>query len=266
MNCKTKMVTIEAKKCIVHPYAQRGIHPSRVAAIKKSMDLDAIGVMHGVDCVIDSRPGIYIVDGQHRLTALLELDLGDWPVSVMVHEGVHSVSEASALFLRLNDRASIPAYDKYLNELRAGVPAVVEMTRIVEASGMKMARTCLVGTINSPHSIRRAYDLDGGKSLTLALNVISRAWGFKDSANEGLFIEGMTRFFRAYSGYSLDIPGFVQRLSKLKAAFYLVNARTSGKINRISATSALVDEFLRVYNSRRTTHSLPAEKGKQAVA
>ena len=258
MNCRTKMITIEARNCTVHPYAQRSIHPSKVAAIKKSMDLDAIGVMHGVDCVIDSRPGIYIVDGQHRLTALLEMELGDWPVSVMIHEGVSSIAEASALFLRLNDRASVSAYDKYLNELRAGVPSVVEMTRIIESVGMKMSREARVGTINSPLSIRRAYELDGGRSLKMALVAISQAWNFKDSSNEGLYIEGLSRFFRKYSAQIVDIMGFIKQLSKYKAAHYMSNARTTAKIDRTSLSSALIEEFRKAHNVKRKKHIIEA--------
>lgn len=258
MNTQTNAVTrtILAKDLKIHPTAQRVLNPTKLKHITKALDLDAIGTMHAVEYLIDGVFGAWLVDGQHRLTAILANGLGDWPVTVMIHGNIKSDAAASQLFLLLNDRASVAGFDKYLNELRSGRASAVGMTNIVEARGLRVDRNKGARAISAITSLRAAYSLDGGRSLGLALKLIEDAWQFKGSSLEGKLIEGLSVFLSRNASINLDIPGFTKRLSKQIPAQIIASAKVNSKSLRQSLCKQICDDLTRIYNTKRSAGAI----------
>ena len=237
------------------------LNPTKLKHIEKAFDLDAIGTLHAVEYPIGGANGVWIVDGQHRLTALLAHGFEDWEVSVMIHSGVKTDAAASQLFLRLNDRANVGTFDKYLNELRAGHPAAVGMTKVVEARGLRVDRYNGTRTTSAIACLRAAYALDGGRSLGLALKLIEDAWGFKGASLEGKLVEGLATFLAKNSAANLDLAGFTKRLSKSIPAQIIASAKVNSKSIRQSLSKQLCDDLTRIYNTKRSTGVLEIHSG-----
>src|SRR5690606_15270957 len=104
---KTKLVKVRADTLAVHPYAQRDLVPSKLKKLMTDLDLDAIGVLHAVEYPIRGQAKLWVIDGQHRLHALLEHGFGEWEVEVKIHVDVDNDARASQLFLKLNDRSPV---------------------------------------------------------------------------------------------------------------------------------------------------------------
>lgn len=251
MNVITR--TMKASELRIHPTAQRILNPTKLKKIKNTLDLDAIGTVHAVEYPIDGVSGVWLVDGQHRLTALREHGLGDWEVTVMIHNSVKTDAAASQLFLRLNDRANIGIFDKYLNELHCGNVAAVNMTKIVESRGLRVDRYTGGKVIQAIASLRAAYNLDAGRSLSLALSLIEDAWKFQGASLEGNLIEGLAIFLHRNMSSGLDLAGFTKRLSKQLPAQIIATSKLNSKVFKQGVSKQLCDDLTRLYNTKRST-------------
>lgn len=261
---RTEMREIEARYLRPHPTAQRGLPARRLKQIKEELDLDVIGVLHAVEYPIDGVPGLWIVDGQTRLTALMESDLGSWKVEVMVHLDALTDARASQLFLFLNNRTNINPYDRYANELQAGSVPAVHMTQIVQSHGLKVSDAHRDGHIAAPVALRSAYALDRGVSLDDALGMIVAAWGDRNEAMDGKLIEGISHFIHRYGRQRIDIQALTQKLSKYKGgpSGLLGDAKGQRRYGASTLVAAITNQVVAVYNLGRRTNSQLGLTGK----
>jgi hypothetical protein len=210
---KRKLIRVEVKNLKIHPSAQRLHSPAKVKALVEAFDLDAIGTIHAVECTIGGVHGIWVIDGQHRVLALLEIGFGEYPVDVYIHQDVQTEPQACDKFLKLNKRAQVNPFDTFLNEVHANHPASVGAMRCLEERKLAVARTTADGRLSCVRTLTALYNADEGKSLKLTLDTVLSAWGSIASAIEGKVIEGIGLVYRTYNG-TVDQPTLVKKLAK----------------------------------------------------
>lgn len=209
----TKVTKMRADQLQPHPLAQRDLVPARLKKLKDNLDLDAIGVLHVVQYQTNGKNGYWIIDGQHRWRALMDHGMGEWEVEIKVHLDVKDDSRASALFLKLNDRSPVGPYDKFLNELKAKDEDAIGMNDIALKHGTRISRQSADGCIAGITHMRKAYRIDGGKSLDKAIGTIIASWGKRASGLEGKTIEGVSLVYARFNGV-IDQPCLTKKLAK----------------------------------------------------
>lgn len=252
---RNRITYVSAGTLKIHPAAQRKLVPAQLNRRMADLDLDAIGVLHGVEIDGD----IYIIDGQHRVIALQRHGFGEWRVQVMLHPEAVDTARAHALFLRLNARTTPGAYDTFLNEVGAGDEVAVGVKTITERFGLKLDRQSGDGYVSCPTALKKVYRMDNGATLSDFYEVAIAAYGTTDSAFEGKFIEGVALVLHAHNG-SLDRPAFIKKLSKYPggAAGIIGDAKGLKKIRRGSLPRCVAETVIEAYNlGRREGNKLP---------
>jgi hypothetical protein len=190
---------------VVSPTAQRERKDARVNAIIAQYDEDKIGTP-----ILSHRGGHYfIVDGQHRAEATLQVKGPDMEIQCWVYEGLDEKAEAE-LFLRYNNVLPVGAFDKFVVGVRAERDVETDVDRIVRAQGMVITHDYkLPGAVRAVGTLTRVYNRDGAQALAKALGLIRDAWG--DSGLEAVVIDGMGLLCSRYNG-ELDVDVAVKRL------------------------------------------------------
>lgn len=254
--CKNQKV--RADSLLIHPYAQRELSKSRVKKLREKLDLDAIGTIHAVEYAPkDYKSGLYVVDGQHRIRALVEEGMGEWEVLVSIHVDVKNDERASELFLNLQDRLAVSSADKFINELQAKDDIVVGIDDILRQQGVKFSKASGDGSVACPISLKRSYKLDDGKALHRGMGWITHAWGKRSEGLEGKIIEGLSLVASANNG-NIDDAAMVIRLAKYAGgpSALLGDAKGRVRYHRGSLARAVASTIIDSYNSGRKTGRL----------
>ena len=251
-NTTTETRVVRADSLRIHPTAQRQLVPATVRKIRAKLDLDGIGVLHAVEYDIDGATGPWVIDGQHRLAALMEEGLGEWMVKVEVHTDVKDDARASSLFLVLNTKASVHPFDKYLNELKKGDEAAVAVHAITQKHKVRVERGSGDGTLACVSALKATYSRDEGAALDKTIATVTTAWGRKASALEGKIIEGVGIVFGQYNG-QIDQPAMVKKLAKYPggASSLLGNAKSLREVRKMSTSRAVASLVVDLYNKGR---------------
>lgn len=254
---KSKLVNVRADTLAVHPFAQRDLVPSKLKKLTSDMDLDALGVLHAVECVIKGETKLLVIDGQHRLRALQDLGFGEWIVEVKVHLEATDDAKASALFLKLNDRSPVSPYDKWQNEIKAKVAEAINANAIVMKHGLKVSRQAGDGNVTCVSALKKIYTVDAGASLDKAIGAITAAWGTKASALEGGLIKGVGQVFARYNGL-IDDPALVKKLAKYSggASGLLGDARGLMEYRKATLSRCIAERVVDTYNLGRRVGKL----------
>jgi hypothetical protein len=208
---KYKMLKVRADKLQPHPDAQREISNARVKKLMTDFDLDAVGTIHAVEYPIKGKSALWIVDGQHRWRALMDLGFGEWEIDVKLHLGVRDEASASGLFLKLNDRLTVRPFDKFKNRLQAKDDDAVAVNDIVLKHGLRISANSADGCIVGIASLEKTYRMDEGEALDKTLGVTTQAWGKRPY--DAKVIEGIGMVFARFNG-TIDQPAMVKKLAK----------------------------------------------------
>lgn len=203
------------------------------------------------------KDGIYVVDGQHRIQALIARELGEWEPLVHVHVDVKDDARASELFLHLQDRLSVSAADKFVNELQAKDDTAIGINDLLQRVGIKFSKAAGDGYVACPMSLKKSYKLDDGGSLHRALLWITNAWGKQAEGLEGKIVEGCSLIASVNNG-NVDEASMVKRLSKYDGgpSSLLGDAKGRTRYHRGSLSRAVAATIIDTYNSGRKTGRL----------
>ncbi len=165
---------------------QRALRPNVVRKIASNFSWDAFGTP--VVSVRDNG-GMYVVDGQHRITAAREKGLEHEEIIVDPRYGLTS-SEEAELFLLLNDKTNPTPLDKYLAGLVAGYPTEVGIDEIVTRMGLRVTYSSAAGCVRAVQALRKTY-AKSSEALVATLATIINAWGTEPLNFEGSLLEGI---------------------------------------------------------------------------
>jgi hypothetical protein len=249
---RVRMQKMRADALAIHPYAQREKSPRHIKRLMDDFNLDAVGTIHAVQYPINGKPGPWVVDGQHRILALLELGLGEWEVDVATHVDVKTDALASNLFLALNHRLNVGSYDKFINELKSGNSTAVGIDDILRMFGITFSKTSSDGSVACPSSLKKAYQLDDGKALARAIGWLTNAYGKKASALEGKLIEA-TALVASRNNGNLEDAALVKKLAKYPGGAPAIVGDAKGrlKFHSGSLSRSIATIIVDAYNSGR---------------
>lgn len=192
----------------VSPQAQRELNEARVDHIAQGMDLEQLGTP-----TVSARGGyFYIVDGQHRINALIKWLGAGWDeqtVQCWTYTGLSEQDEAEK-FLKLNDVLAVPAMAKFKVGVKAGREVESDIDRIVRSQGLSVTSDRIEGGIRAVGTLRRVYEREGAAVLARTLGVIRDAYG--TAGFEAAVIDGIGFLCGRYNG-DLEVPKAVERLS-----------------------------------------------------
>jgi uncharacterized protein DUF6551 len=225
---------IPAQDIKVDPRVQRQLIPARVKALAAALDLDALGIL-----LVSKREkgDYYVLDGQHRIAALMAEDLGEWEVNCQVYEGLTLAQEAE-FFRRHNNTRPITAFDDYDKGLTAEDPEVLAIDAILKKHGFKMAGSARDGVVSAVVTVRNIYRQDEGKTLDTTLGIIVSAWGQRAASVEKPILGGMSRVVSIY-GSELERKVLVSKLQKSTGA-------ASGVLGKARALKDMYPDSLEV--------------------
>jgi hypothetical protein len=251
----TKVTKLRADALLPHPQAQRELVPARLKKVRDSLDLDAIGVLHIVQYPIKGQNGYWIVDGQHRWRALMDLGLGEWEVEVKIHLDVKDDARASALFLKLNDRSPVSPFDKFQNSLRAKDDIAIAVNDIVLKHHLKVSASVGDGKVCGVTTLIKTYRFNNGEALDKSLETITGAWGLR--AFDSKLVEGVGLLFARFNGM-IDQPALIAKMAKYPGGprAMLGDARNLMNIRKSSTSRAIAEIVLGAYNKGRSTGKL----------
>jgi hypothetical protein len=204
---------MEVRDLEIHPVAQRRLVQSRLDKLKKEMDLDAIGTIKAVQYAINGKMAVWVIDGQHRVRALMELGFGEWMVEVQINLDATTDEQACDLFLKFDDYSPVAPFDKFMVELRSGVESAVGVEEIAKRYGLKIEPHTADACMCCVSVLKRVWNLDKGRTLLTTLGVITEAWGKRATALEGRVIDGTALLIHRYRK-SLDLAALILVLSK----------------------------------------------------
>lgn len=181
---------IRAAELRVNPEVQRRTDPKHAGRIADAFDPAGLGVLE----VSKHADGSYwVMDGAHRLAAVLMRGEGDRRMACNVHHGLTIAEEAKIFGLRNTFKQ--PQYiDRFRIRVKSGERDASEVQRIVENAGWKIDWAPLDGHIQA---VKACDDIYLGKifrkgqpsadgvypdALAWVLNIVSAAWGYQNSA------------------------------------------------------------------------------------
>ncbi len=213
---------------------------------KLLVDLDsrAIGAI-----IVSQRPdgSIVVVDGQHRVRAILEKWGPNATVTCVVHAGLTRAEEAD-LFYRLNQRRGLKAFDSFRARVIARHPDAMEIVSILEVRGLTYAKGPTNKAVGAISSMQKAH---AQGTLGGALTLLGDAWGYEKTSWEGVLIEGAALFLARYP--SADCDALRHKLAKYRgsASGFLGRADQWRDLHGTTKPRAVAALMVETYNLRR---------------
>lgn len=243
---------LQVRDLKIHPYAQREIVQAGLKDLIDNLDLNSIGTIHAVEYKIDGVNGVWVVDGQTRLTALRHHGFDEWVVDVVIHTDIKDHAGSARLFLRLNNTRTVSNYWKYVRELTAGFPEACGVDTVLRSLKLKVEQSTSDGTVSAVKSLKMIWSWDYGRTLRCGLESILEAWGDRAAALEGKVIEGVSRVICSYDG-KIDRPALIKILSKYRGgpSGLLGTAKTYMDTHKCSMGRAVANCVILEYNNRR---------------
>lgn len=255
---KPRVEQVRADRLHTDAKVQRQIIPARVKALAAKLDLDALGVFTVSE---RDRGDLIVLDGQHRLAALLSHDMGEWEVTCHIYRGLSEAQEA-AIFRRLNDTRKITPYDDFSKGLVEGDAECVAINEIVEGHGLTVRHAGRDGAITCITKIRQLYvsnnGVPNGATLDDTLGVAIEAWGLRYTAVEKNVLGGLAIVLKTY-GEELERPKLIEKLAKYKGgpSGVLGKARLLKEVRSASIERLVAALVVQIYNSGRSANRLP---------
>lgn len=254
---KSRVVRVRVDSLGLHQAAQRAEVKAKTKKMAEEMDLDAIGVLHAVEYPIDGVTKLWVIDGQHRVNALLSLGFGEWIVEVKVHMDIKNEAAACALFLKLNERAAVSSFDKFDKEVKAKEEVAVAIVEVLARHGLSIARSAGDGKLNCVVALKNLWRKDSGASLSATLSVCSAAWGTGASTMEGKIIEGVGIVVARYLNI-IEKETLAKKLAKYPGGppGLLGDAKGLKEYRKSSLARCVGERVVETYNSGRRSGKL----------
>lgn len=239
----------------VSPRAQRGHNKpgalAKIDEIAAEFDPDKLGVL-----TVNERDGTFwVIDGGHRLKALIKMGYEDQMVQCWTYHGLTEKQEAD-LFLDLNNVRVVSAMDKFKVAVVADRGVESQINAIVQDAGLSVG-TSGAGSVNCVAALRKVYAMGGGAVLERTLRIIRDAYGkpgfsAKITEGVGLFVSNYEHAFdedRLISKLSHKLGGVNGLLSQAA-----VTKSTYGVTGAVAVAASVVE----TYNQGRGGVKLPA--------
>lgn len=237
---------------------QRAIRPQHLKGIAAKLDLDALGVI-----IVSRRDDgrLAVLDGQHRIRALVDAGMGEWLVTCKVFDGL-TLAEEAGLFRRYNTTSKTTAIEDLLKAIVEGDAEALAIEKIAQRNGLRIAGQTGTGLIPCAASMRKVFRSGGEMgpaALGFALHVGVCSWGAHSDSVDGHIVLGLGELYVRY-GEDIDRASLIRKLTKLQggARGLIGQARTLAGLQHTTVHRAVAQSVLNLYNrNRREAGQLP---------
>jgi hypothetical protein len=248
----TKLVVMRADEMRIHPTAQRMLVRAHLERMKARFNRNGVHVFSAVNYSIRGKQGPWIVDGQHRWRAMMDLGLGKTEVLVTIYTDILDDVGANKLFLLLNTKASVAPYDTFMRELGSKEAAAVGVVQVARQYDMEISRVRGENKITCVNRVKSIWTLDEGVTLDMTLSMAHRAWGAQMVALDSNILGGLGQVLAAHAG-DINIEGLTQKLAKFPGgpAGLIGSARGILGMRRTTLTKCVAELIAETYNRGR---------------
>lgn len=155
---------------------------------------------------------LYVIDGQHRVAALVECGFGPYETEVTLYEGLTLADEAG-LFHDLNDQRVHDLFERFNSAVLAKRSPELEIAALVEECGWKVGRNESARTICAIAAVKRVWVKYGSDRLRAVLTTLGKAWKYEDSSASQYIIEGLAMY------YAGDAPATQKKVAEKLGAY-----------------------------------------------
>lgn len=232
---------------IDHSY-QRPISPTMVNRIIKAFDSRLFGI---VTASRRADGSYWVLDGQHRIAALIKMGKGNIAVPCEVLTGLSMEDEARVFHLRNANKKTMTPQEKFRGALAAGDERAVRIDRAVRAAGFQVNLDSselnggLIPATSSLERVDRQYR-DGHLETTLGL--IRTTWG-TDHGPRGNLITGLAYLLYLYRD-TLNIKRFVEKLSDLTLEHVYSMSKKYRESTKVATDIAVCAVLIDRYNHK----------------
>lgn len=236
------------------PRAQREFIPARMKKLVREWKLEEVGAI-----TVSVRDGAaYVIDGQHRVRAAMELGLRDTKVLCHVYRGL-SLQEEAEKFLALNDVRAVSPVDKFYVGLTAKDPVCIGVRDTLAKHDLYVPRSSgntSDGAVRCVSKLLELYERDPAL-LDDVCSVLSSAWGTRSAAYEQMLVVAMGTVCDRYNG-QLDRGALVKKLAKYRGGPSALSgdARGLADYKPISVSRAAAEIIVSTYNRGRRSGEL----------
>lgn len=202
---------------------------------------------------------LYVVDGQHRVSALAKLQGKMGPfVDAIVVEGWSLEQEANYFLTQSAEfRSAILPQDIHNAALYAGDERAIEIDHIVTEAGFRIGRkgaeAGTTGEIRAVKALYSIYDRYGIGVLSNTLTIIASAWG-THCHPEQCVVSGAALFLGMYP--EVDVATAHKRPALTPLAEWLREAKSKARGERLSMTEGVAAKLRADYNWKRSKNLL----------
>lgn len=203
---------------------------------------------------------LYVVDGQHRSTALSTLQGKHGPyIDAIVVEGWSLEQEANYFLTQSAEyRSSILPHDIHNAALYAGDDRAIEIEHIVAAAGFRIGKRNVApgesGELRTVKAIYDVFDRYGPAVLRDTLVIVAEAWG-RQSHPEQCVVSGVALFLGMYP--QADVAAVPRRPALVPLPVWLNAAKAHARSERMSMTEGVAYKLRSDFNWKRTKNLLP---------
>ena len=210
--------------------------------------------------VVSFRDGrFYLIDGQHRLTALHRLNNGkDVMVLCRVHTGMTYEEEAEMCARLAKSKKPLSLAQSVKAYMEAGTnPDINEIQRLMKYRGFSWAvdkTSSNQHRITATSAVLRAYKLVGASLFDRLLLLLDRTWGGNPDSLNAYMISGTALFLKTYET-EMNENVFIQRLSAVYPAEIVRRSKADFSTDSRALRCARV--LREKYNARAGGRKLP---------
>lgn len=272
------LTMIPAQRFIVDHRFQRHLTSGVIGSITRQFIPAALGVVYAnrrraaeptLEEDLGLRETIILIDGQHRIEALLQLGHYDYPVPTLLFDGLR-VEQEAALFRFFNSNRNRPTpLEIFKADLVANDPEAVAVAQIAAEYGIDInsgnvqakSRPALLTAIGTARII---YRRGGPNALREVFRLLMEAWGDRPGALSARFLKASYTFIRRYSG-QYDETHLLESLRGTPLIALERLGMTIGEEYSVSAATAIARAIRTNYNKNLPAqHQLP-EWGTETV-
>lgn len=261
---RPKLKMLKPDDLRVDPEVQRRVSDPWADAIAANLNPRLIGTI----CVSHRNDGhYYVVDGQHRVLALIRAGRGDKPIACNVYEGL-STAEEAAWYVGLGDVRRAHPIDIFRLRTKAEDPIAVAIAAIVSEYGLAVGFDSRDGVVSAVGALEHVYLGKGGPRtgidtrpdvLRLTLGIINEAWGKKRAAYDGLIIKGVGKLVLRHP--DIDVKRVVSRLAQSGSPEAIIGqAKSVKEVLGGDLPTAVAELVIAAYNKGLRTNQLPSIK------
>lgn len=203
------------------PY-QRAIDTAFIANAVRNFNPDDVEPIH-----VSYRDGkYYVIDGQHTIIILEEVNGGSVNVECIVHKGMTPTDEAEYSIRQYEKKHNHTYAQKSVAAYEAGRELPCEIARKVSAVGARLPYDRKTTTGMKIQAIKRVtnfYQKDS-KNTILAIKCLVEAYSTRESSLPADLIGGTMEFLRQYED-SVEISRLVEALSKTTPQALTITAK-----------------------------------------